>query len=150
MSAISSFDVFDTALVRRVGNPTSLFLFVGRQLASIGVDISPAAFRASRIAAERRCHENLGVEQVTLDEIYRELKYILGWSTQTVETVKQLELQVETDTLCVNPRVCEFGQVCTGGGPTDPFRLRHVPAGRFYPHAIAATWLNARRRWTLR
>src|SRR5208283_710151 len=104
MSLIASFDVFDTVLIRGVTDPTNLFLLVGRRLPRLGLAISPAAFRACRVAAERRCRENCLEEEVTFKEIYRELAFALGWDPEMCRAVEQLELELESETITPNPK----------------------------------------------
>jgi len=103
MTTIASFDVFDTVLIRGTPIPTNVFLLVARRLPSIGIEISPSAFLASRTAAEFRCRQNSNAEEITLEAIYRELGFTMGWNLETLALVQEIELQVETALLVPNP-----------------------------------------------
>ena len=103
MSVITSFDVFDTVLIRNVTDPADLFLLVGWRLQRIGLTISPAAFRSCRVAAERRCRENCGDEEVTFNDIYCELAFTLGWDLKMRRSAESLELKVESQAITANP-----------------------------------------------
>ena len=103
---MSSFDVFDTILTRRVGEPRSLFLLLGRRLRTKGlVDCSSSAFAAARTAAEVRAFANAGGldSHVTLETIYAELTASIWIAPGTLDKVIDEELALEAEMLVPVP-----------------------------------------------
>jgi predicted HAD superfamily hydrolase len=94
---LSSFDVFDTVLVRRVGEPTGVFLLLAQRLRQLSLlDLSGADFQSHRIGAERRATQRVsGKGGPKIQEIYRELAQSLGWSAEQSHTAMLEELEVE-------------------------------------------------------
>jgi len=95
MSArVHSFDVFDTLITRAVGNPTSLFLLLGRMpdVAAL-TRCSAEEFARVRIAAERRSRR--GRSETTLTRIYDELAVGLGLDETSARRLQQLEIELE-------------------------------------------------------
>ncbi len=89
--SISSFDVFDTLLTRRVGSPSAMFLAVGLHLSRTGrLPCSAFAFAALREHAEQRAFQNAGGfdSRVTLDDIAAELAMGLGIDKATLLSVE--------------------------------------------------------------
>jgi predicted HAD superfamily hydrolase len=98
--AMLSLDVFDTSLTRVIGDPSSLFLLLGRKLAITGVHaLSPECFARARFTAERRCRENVNGEDVTLDEIYMEFARDLRLSEEQRSRIMREELDLERQLL---------------------------------------------------
>ncbi len=101
---IASFDIFDTVLTRRVADPRSAFLLLGRKLASSGhITCSSHAFARARTGAEQRMFRNSGGldSSVNLRDIYDELGSSLHWSASTTDAVYQKELELEDELLVV-------------------------------------------------
>ena len=99
---VVSFDVFDTVLTRRVGDPRALFLLVGRRAAATGVlDCSANAFAKARRAAEIRAFRNAGGldSSVSLIDIYHEVAHGLHLSEADEARLVELEMQVEHELL---------------------------------------------------
>jgi hypothetical protein len=78
---ISSFDVFDTCLTRRVAIPSEVFDRIAVQH-HLG-----RAFRFSRQEAEREACSRHG--EATLDEIYEILATWLGWNEAEKDCIKK-------------------------------------------------------------
>lgn len=97
-----SFDVFDTLLRRKVLYPTDVFTIVGNKN-------SDTTFKAKRIDAEKNARMHVAGEEVTLDDIYKELG-------KEYETYKQDELEVETNQLSANPFLFEAYRYCQSQG----------------------------------
>ncbi len=71
--AISSFDVFDTVLVREVGAPEAVITELSRELEKAGeISFSPTSFETERRRQERRLNQLLG-RHADLREIHREV-----------------------------------------------------------------------------
>lgn len=103
---ISSFDIFDTVLTRRVADPRALFLVLGRRAYAAGlVTCSPHAFADSRRTAERQAFRNAGGldSDVTLRTIHEELGDALDLSPDAVDALVEMEQQVELDYLVPLP-----------------------------------------------
>ncbi len=99
---IVSFDVFDTVLTRRVGNPRAAFLLVGRRAAASGlINCSANAFAKVRHAAEVRAFQNAGGldSSVSLADIYREVAHGAHLCEADEARLVELEMQVETELL---------------------------------------------------
>src|SRR4051812_15454683 len=94
MPGLQTFDVFDTLLVRAVGDPTSVFLLLG-QLDNVRelTGCHPEEFARLRVAAERRARS--GRAEVTLPEIYTELAAGLNLTPTEADAVLQEELRLE-------------------------------------------------------
>jgi len=109
---IISFDVFDTALIRRHAHPYDVFMEVEMRAKSAGIRCD--GFRHKRPQAEidarsRRLRENGTYEDPTLDDIYREL------SSQYAETscleLRRIELEVESENIVRNPEIFALYQL---------------------------------------
>ncbi len=103
---ISSFDVFDTVLTRRVADRHALFLIVGRRALIAGlVSCPPNAFADARLEAEHKAFAQAGGPDsyVTLRTIHGELAPALGLDEKTVAALIDVELQVELDMLVEVP-----------------------------------------------
>jgi hypothetical protein len=103
---VVSFDIFDTALIRRHAHPYDVFMEVEARAESIG--IQSAGFRHKRPQAEINARMKCGSpsgghEDPGLDEIYGELTP--HYSAADCIRLKQLELEVESDNLLANPEI---------------------------------------------
>ena len=102
---IHSFDVFDTALIRLVGDPRSMFLLLGRRLAAMSLIVStPEAFARTRVEAYRQARLSLG-EKVTLPAIYAVLGEWLDLTEMRWSKLMELEQALEGELLRPVPRV---------------------------------------------
>ena len=97
-----SFDIFDTLLRRKVLHPTDVFTIVGEKNGDF-------SFKEKRIKAEIEAREHATGEEVTLDDIYKELG-------KEYETYKQDELEVESNQLSANPFLFEAYRYCQSQG----------------------------------
>ncbi len=101
-SGVASFDVFDTLLTRRVGDPRAAFVLLGRRLGSKGlVDCSPAAFAAARRDAEVRSFQKAGGldSTVSIWTIYREVSASMRLGSGDVDKLVAEELMLERELL---------------------------------------------------
>lgn len=102
MRHVETFDIFDTVLTRRVGDPRAAFLQLGQRLASKGlISCSPESFSRQRTAAEKRAFANAGGldSSVTLWTIYNEMRTSLGIDNTVHGKLIAEELDLETDLL---------------------------------------------------
>jgi len=113
MTVISSFDVFDTVLVRKSGSPESSFLFLGRKLKKLDlIQITAESFALVRAEAERRAFENAGGldSDVSLEQIYREVGHVLSLSVDQIERLQALERKLEIELLAPVPQALNLIQ----------------------------------------
>jgi FMN phosphatase YigB (HAD superfamily) len=101
---VISFDVFDTLLVRVQARPGDLFLQLGAELASAGIQVPPPnAFVRLRQQTELTARRKAPSGEVTLDEIYATLAGALGWDDATRTQARQRELDLEARSLKAIP-----------------------------------------------
>ena len=99
---VASFDIFDTVLTRRVGNPRAAFLLLGRRLCKQGrIACSPHAFAVARTDAEIRTFSNSGGldSSVSLADIYHELGNALHLPQAQIAVLIDEELRLESELL---------------------------------------------------
>lgn len=102
MRQVETFDIFDTLLTRRVGNPRAAFLLLGQRLRSKAlIDCSAEAFSRQRTGAEIRAFRNAGGldSAVNLESIYNELRQSLGIDAALHSKLIAEELDLESDLL---------------------------------------------------
>src|SRR6186997_641778 len=103
-SGMRTFDVFETALVRRVGVPSSVFLLLGGEPEVRGITgLSEHAFAELRkwSQVDRRLADPSG--ETSLDEIYRVLVRDLGIDDDLRGPLVESELVLEANLLAPNP-----------------------------------------------
>jgi FMN phosphatase YigB (HAD superfamily) len=106
-AALLSLDVFDTALIRVMGTPASLFLILGKRLLAAGViRCSAEAFARARIEANRRARANAG-RGVGLADIYGELQYALDLTDAERDGIRAEELALEEELIRPVPGAAE-------------------------------------------
>ena len=99
----ASFDVFDTLLMRVVGDPRAVFLFLGYRLHRLGlIECAPEVFAHQRVLAESRAHAIAGCHP-TLEQIYREWLHGMNHSEQSAEALASAELALEDELLIPVP-----------------------------------------------
>ena len=100
-----SFDVFDTVITRKTGEPSLVYLQLGIDVVRRGiVRCTPETFMRLRMAAESRARQNWAPREVTLREIYRELAFSLRLEG-VVEALMDAELRAEREAICVIPEM---------------------------------------------
>ena len=104
---MDSYDVFETALLRVVGEPSSLFIFLGKRAFKQGwVTKMPAYFKFVRTEAEREAYRKH--QHPTLDQIYKILAELLEMPPNQMEKLKREELRLEADWSKPNPTVLKL------------------------------------------
>jgi len=93
---VSSYDVFDTLLTRRVCDPKAVFYFAGREAARRGlITLNPEAYRKARVEAESLARTGLPEGEVNFDRIYRVLGRIVGCTDSQLQELMDIELAWE-------------------------------------------------------
>jgi len=109
--AVLSLDVFDTCLLRPLFQPVDVFALLERE-SSVLPDKKAMNFRQARImsesAARRRKKQSEGSEEVTLQEIYEELRTTTGMDEDAANGLMQKELELEERMLLPNIKLREF------------------------------------------
>lgn len=100
---VISFDIFDTLLIRSCKNPTDVFYSIG--------ETHNSDFPSYRIESEKRAREKVSSKEVTLDEIYSEMPDYL-------QQLKSVELDYESQTLHLNPRIVPILNAALESGKT--------------------------------
>lgn len=106
---VASYDVFETLLVRDIGESSSAFLLLGRRLHRRKlVTVEPAAFALARRAAEQRARHRRPGRDTTLARIHEELADALGVPAATSALLQEEELALERELLHVHPGGAEL------------------------------------------
>lgn len=96
---IVSFDIFDTLIVRPFYKPSDLFVLMDdeyKRLTDTHVKFSDMRVEAEKQARKRLKYSGSQFEDITLDEIYRELQQIYGVSKEIAQLMSQLEIKLES------------------------------------------------------
>ncbi len=115
---VLSLDVFDTALLRVLRQPTDLFAFIEPDMRTV-LGKSEFPFAQARVAAERVARERHVVgacEDVTLRQIYGVLAEWVGISQADAERAMELERLAERHLCVANPVVLEAAQAAQQKG----------------------------------
>lgn len=100
MIRAASFDVFDSALVRDVLAPSDVFPRIGKRLLrDCGARLSASEFGRLRVLAETRARQATSHEDVTLEEIWRQLAPMLGWDCDS----RLLDAEMAEEAACLAP-----------------------------------------------
>lgn len=99
---VISFDIFDTLVLRPVWEPEDIYILMQYKFEQICPNLKNIKFIVIRQAAEKYCREklklkNVGFQDVTLTEIYCELKTFIDINDEQIELLKQLENDIELD-----------------------------------------------------
>lgn len=96
---MKSFDFFDTLVTRDVANPKDIFWFLAQKLKNKElIDCSIAEFVNTRIEAENLCRLKSEYEEISIEEIYNEVKSLLNLNFSTEKYIA-LEKEVELESL---------------------------------------------------
>jgi len=109
---IVSFDVFDTAITRRVDSPADVFAAVEKSLVS-QFGKSAIGFALAREQAEKNARHRAwekGHEDTTLDEIYASLRTTDPVYEEACEEALRLEVEIELELICPVPTVRDLVQ----------------------------------------
>lgn len=98
-----SFDLFDTLMFRTFRVPEDVFDAVEYAFNTKN-DLKLHGFRKKRYRAERRARKVCGFREITIDDIYNQLKY----SMETAEQLKEFEKRIEIDNCVPNQVMIDF------------------------------------------
>lgn len=101
-----SFDIFDTALIRKCGLPENIFYLLANRLYP-GNRALREAFLLWRRQAEQQARHRLSKIDVSLAQIYND-ENLSGFTGYTPQQMMDTEIQVESENLIVNPAVKEL------------------------------------------
>lgn len=88
-----SFDIFDTLITRLLNRPSDLFSIIEKEY-------NIPNFKKNRINAESKARKSSNHEEITIDDIYNELKHID--STIDIYEVKKIEEELEIKICVIN------------------------------------------------
>ena len=115
--AVLSLDIFDTALLRRVEEPSDVFRLVEAKYRATNPTASQVDFAGARIAAEARARQRAysvsRTHEVTLAEIYEALRLPADWDRTALQDA---ELEVERALLVRNPYIYALYRVAVERG----------------------------------
>lgn len=102
MPTFESYDIFDTVLVRILGSPTSVFLLLGKALHTAGlIAVSAQEFTSMRVNAEKQARLRKESREVSLEEIYADIRAALQWTE--IQTIAARELECRLEQLVLRP-----------------------------------------------
>lgn len=109
---IYSFDVFDTCLLRACGHPSAVFRMTAKALHQVLAESihswNEDDFVSARVRAETLAREATKNEEITLEEIWRQLCKLL--SLEYSSDLLRVELECERKVLHPNPHVVQIIQ----------------------------------------
>ena len=98
--SVVSFDIFDTLLKRDVFEPKDIFVLLNEEYNKLGNNTSLVYFSSIREAAERNCRNKLidgAKEEITIDEIYKEIETSYKIDKKITAKLKAKELDLELE-----------------------------------------------------
>lgn len=93
MYDIVSFDIFDTLISRKISGTSSISKLV--ELKADKYYNIKSNFAKMRLTAEKSAVNKHPDKDVSIDDIYEELKKISGWGVEKINKVKEIELYTE-------------------------------------------------------
>lgn len=98
---VVSFDIFDTALTRTVSSPKHIFSIVEKRIKEIFPEEKIEVFSWHRVNAENLARKNAKIsfkrDEVSLDEIYKQLSLSLKLDHELIESIKRIEVEAEIE-----------------------------------------------------
>lgn len=135
--ALRSYDVFDTVITRLVGDPTSVFLFLGQKaLAATLWSGSAEQFAKARVVAEDRARKDSYPEEVTFVQIYEELENAYALRHDSIKRIADLELEIERQLIRVVPEIARELQTVRRNGDVVQFI-----SDMYLPADVLRSWL---------
>lgn len=106
--SVRTFDVFDTLVTRRVGDPESAFLLLGERLRSAGLsNVSAEVFARARIRAKRMAAARAESGEVGLRDVYMTLSTLLELPVDILDSFVAEECRIEREFLVPIPGAVE-------------------------------------------
>lgn len=108
-SDVVSFDIFDTLVMRRIFSPEDVFRLLGeRTTTQLDIKEDIAQIRVN-IVSQCEAH-------ATIDEIYNEIKKCTSLSERTIESIKQLEKDIDIQLCIARQDIKELYEYCIESG----------------------------------
>lgn len=134
----ASFDVFDTCLVRLVGEPVSVFRLLEQELLAAGLwPAQRGSFAAAREHAEQRARGNTRTQEVLLADIYAELAHMHGLQHDEVKALQAAECRIETRLLKPVPAAVAAVHAARQRGERVAFI-----SDTYFTHDLLQQWLT--------
>ena len=132
--ALASFDVFDTLITRRWITPEDLHLHAGQRLARAGLlSVSCERWQAIRVQAEAACRAIPGVEEVSLDDIYRRLANQCNWDEGQRQQARDIEIECEVNAIRpIAPAAARLDDLSAAGVDTALVTDTYLPASTIH------------------
>lgn len=89
-----SFDIFDTLITRKCGNPQNLFSLVENKYNAV-TDKPITDFKKIRVESEEKARACCNRSEIVLDDIYEQIAYF--YDTSVCQQLKQLEIETEIE-----------------------------------------------------
>ena len=102
---VLSFDIFDTLITRRCGNPNTVFDIVENKFNYTHQE-KLLDFKSKRIESERRARQMTCREEISIDEIYDVLRSDFG--IDSIDEIKSIECEVEVEQAISNKEIVTF------------------------------------------
>jgi predicted HAD superfamily hydrolase len=158
-----TFDVFDTVITRVVAEPRGVFVLLAQRLAQQEILAGHPAvqdrFPEVRMAAERAARHQSTHEEITLQEIYREMARCTGISAETCSKIAAEEVALERASARPVPAMVGLLEACRSAGqriaflsdmylPASVLEKMLVTAGIFRPedHLYVSSELRLSKR----
>lgn len=98
---IVSFDIFDTLIIRPFWDPKDLFIFLNKSFRELnkietGIDFSKIRVEAEKVLRKKLSKTNEYKQEITLDEIYAEIKQETSIEDEIIKKMKENEQELET------------------------------------------------------
>ncbi|MFS8184981.1 HAD family hydrolase [Pseudovibrio denitrificans] len=92
---IVSFDLFDTLISRPFEQPADVYRYIEKRLSE--TNLRHFNFADKRLLAETEARRKSTKDEITLDDIYDELRPLTGMSYCQLNEVKKIEIDIEVD-----------------------------------------------------
>lgn len=142
---IVSFDIFDTAIVRKCQAPRDVFLFLADHppFKGLGDSLHFAALRQqAEDNARRRCHQATGSGEATLFEIHTELATLAGIDTALIPQMVAAEETIELSLCITHPFLHQVYRRAHAAGKTVWFVSDSYHNAAFLKKLIASCGYN--------
>ncbi|WP_108818834.1 HAD family hydrolase [Pseudovibrio sp. Alg231-02] len=90
-----SFDLFDTLISRPFEQPADVYRYLEKRIS--GTELQQFNFAEKRLLAEVEARKKSSRDEITLDDIYDELRPITGLSYQQLNLIKEVEIEIEIE-----------------------------------------------------
>lgn len=108
-----SFDIFDTLIKRNVEHPSDVFLLTQRRYEQNHPE-KLGGFKSKRAEAERKARDKSKRQEITIQDIYKELDMDL--SRDVLKALMETEIETELSLCCVNKPLFEIYNYCVTQG----------------------------------